>query len=126
MLEGVIAAVLLAAGAASGADALSALQTAAIVAGLPLGIVLIMMAVGLSTALRDEKFVVALPPEPSPLDSLRHSTTRVAPGEDGRPAAQQAESDPLMRETAVAEFATSPSNGVDDPGRTPGPGDDRN
>ncbi|BBF99422.1 MULTISPECIES: BCCT family transporter [Pseudonocardia] len=125
VLEGVIAAVLLAAGAATGADALSALQTAAIVAGLPLGIVLILMAIGLSTALRDERFVVALPPEPSPLDSLRRSTSRAEPGEAEQPAAQQEETDPLMCETAVAEFATTPSNGVDDPGRAPGSGDDR-
>ncbi|MEU6701869.1 BCCT family transporter [Pseudonocardia sp. NPDC046786] len=125
VLEGVIAAVLLAAGAATGADALSALQTAAIVAGLPLGIVLILMAIGLSTALRDEKFVVALPPEPSPLDSLRRSTSRAEPGpDDDRPAGQRTGSDPLMCETAVAEFATSsPSDGGDDPGRASGPGD---
>ncbi|GAA1393506.1 hypothetical protein GCM10009613_40050 [Pseudonocardia kongjuensis] len=125
VLEGVIAAVLLAAGAATGADALSALQTAAIVAGLPLGIVLILMAIGLSTALRDEKFVVALPPEPSPLDSLRRSTSRAEPGaDDDRPAGQRTGSDPLMRETAVAEFATSsPSDGGDGPGRASGPGD---
>ena len=54
LLEGVVAAVLLLAGAASGGDALTALQTASIVTGLPFSIVLVFMAVGLMVQLRKE------------------------------------------------------------------------
>lgn len=54
ILEGVIAAVLLVAGATSGTSALSALQTASIIAGLPFSIILILMAVGLAKSLRAE------------------------------------------------------------------------
>ncbi|MGJ7906641.1 BCCT family transporter [Actinopolyspora sp. H202] len=76
VLEGVIAAVLLTAGAVSGADALSALQTASIVAGLPFCIVLLLMCVGLSRALNQERRVLTRVEEPSPLVGLRESTTR--------------------------------------------------
>lgn len=112
VLEGVIAAVLLTAGAVSGTDALSALQTASIVAGLPLGIVLVLMAVGLTRALRDERFVVALPVEPSPAQGLRESSRRsTSPSEDGKGITgsntEPETHDPLLSETAVAEFATT-------------------
>jgi choline/glycine/proline betaine transport protein len=70
VMEGVIAAVLLAAGAASGADALSALQTASILAGLPFCLVLIAMCVGLVKAMSTERFVVRAP-ELSPMPGLR-------------------------------------------------------
>ncbi|GAB3545158.1 choline/glycine/proline betaine transport protein [Actinopolyspora lacussalsi] len=76
VLEGVIAAVLLAAGAVSGADALSALQTASIVAGLPFCIVLLLMCVGLSRALNQERRTLPRTEEPSPLIGLRESATR--------------------------------------------------
>ncbi|SFT33546.1 choline/glycine/proline betaine transport protein [Actinopolyspora lacussalsi subsp. righensis] len=76
VLEGVIAAVLLAAGAVSGADALSALQTASIVAGLPFCIVLLLMCVGLSRALNQERRTLPRTEEPSPLIGLRESAAR--------------------------------------------------
>ncbi|WP_226354874.1 BCCT family transporter [Pseudonocardia sp. ICBG601] len=112
VLEGVIAAVLLTAGAVAGTDALSALQTASIVAGLPLGIVLILMAVGLTRALRDERFVVALPVEPSPSQGLRESSRRsTSPSESGEGITgsntEPETDDPMLSETAVAEFATT-------------------
>ncbi|MBN9792465.1 BCCT family transporter [Pseudonocardia sp. TMWB2A] len=112
VLEGVIAAVLLTAGAVSGTDALSALQTASIVAGLPLGIVLVLMAVGLTRALRDERFVVALPVEPSPTQGLRESSRRsTSPSESGEGItgsnSEPETHDPMLSETAVAEFATT-------------------
>src|SRR5699024_4957361 len=47
VLEGIVAAVLLIAGAAAGEDALTAIQTASIAAGLPFCFVLIAMCVGL-------------------------------------------------------------------------------
>ena len=111
VLEGIIAAVLLGAGAAAGADALSALQTASILAGLPLCIVLILMAVGLMKGLRSERFVVALPVEMSPAVALRSSTARSDGHSTGRaPDNGQAAIDPsgaLYSETAVATMATS-------------------
>lgn len=55
VLEGVVAAVLLVAGAAGGADALSALQTASILAGLPFCLVLLAMCAGLVRGLRTER-----------------------------------------------------------------------
>ncbi|WP_460957530.1 BCCT family transporter [Parasphingorhabdus pacifica] len=71
ILEGVLAAVLLAAGAASGQDALSALQTASIVAGLPFCVVLLFMCVGLVRGLSSER--ISLQVEPSPAERLRVS-----------------------------------------------------
>ncbi|WP_308817835.1 BCCT family transporter [Pseudonocardia alni] len=114
VMEGVIAAVLLTAGAVAGTDALSALQTASIVAGLPLGIVLVLMAVGLTRALRDERFVVALPVEPSPVQGLRESSRRnTSSSENGEGITgshtEPETHDPLLSETAVAEFATTRS-----------------
>jgi choline/glycine/proline betaine transport protein len=76
VLEGVVAAVLLIAGAASGQNALSALQTAAIVAGLPLAFVLILMAFGLVRALASERVDWVRVREPNPLVALRASATR--------------------------------------------------
>jgi len=55
VLEGVIAAILLVAGAVSGADALSALQTASVTSGLPFSIVLAFMCWGLVRALRRDR-----------------------------------------------------------------------
>ncbi|PRW64049.1 BCCT family transporter [Actinopolyspora mortivallis] len=87
VLEGVIAAVLLAAGAVSGENALSALQTASIVAGLPFCIVLLIMCLGLSKGLSNERPMLR-PQEPSPLTGLReatvrHSVRQRAEGEEG-------------------------------------------
>lgn len=129
VMEGVIAAVLLAAGAASGADALSALQTASIVAGLPFCFVLIAMAVGLMKGLSSERFVVRMPSEASPLEDMRAmargprengarpdgDTGRHRVGaadavedadvaESGLEGTEQA--DPRLAETTVAEFST--------------------
>lgn len=126
VLEGVIAAVLLTAGAVAGTDALSALQTASIVAGLPLGIVLVLMAVGLTRALRDERFVVALPVEPSPAQGLRESSRRSTSSSENGEGITGSDTgpethDPLLSETAVAEFATTraapPDSGGERPGR---------
>lgn len=79
ILEGVIAAVLLVAGAATGEDALSALQTASIVAGLPFCIVLIFMCIGLARGLTQERVGPPRPPEPAPLDAMRRSARRPEP-----------------------------------------------
>lgn len=129
VLEGVIAAVLLTAGAVAGTDALSALQTASIVAGLPLGIVLVLMAVGLTRALRDERFVVALPVEPSPAQGLRESSRRsTSSSENGEGITgshtEPETHDPLLSETAVAEFATTRAAPPDSGGERSGPDQD--
>ena len=125
VLEGVIAAVLLGAGAAAGTDALSALQTASIVAGLPLCLVLILMAIGLSRALRSERFVVAMPAEPSPLVSMRSGGARHASAAGAAESSNGEEEDgagghiasnpdhPLLQETEVAEFSTYRSEAGD-------------
>lgn len=54
MLEGAIAAVLLIAGTLSGGDALSAIQTASVTAGLPFCVVLLMTCVALYKGLSEE------------------------------------------------------------------------
>lgn len=66
ILEGAIAAVLLAAGAAIGSSdqALTALQTASIVAGLPFCLVLLFMCFGLLKGLRQEQ-LPGIVPEPA-------------------------------------------------------------
>lgn len=129
VMEGVIAAVLLAAGAANGADALSALQTASILAGLPFCLVLIAMAVGLVKGLSTERFVVRMPDEASPMPGLRAAARRPGTETDGdgrhvRTTDGQAEFgesadgsgldgedrlDPSLGETAVAELSQSAS-----------------
>ena len=55
VLEGVVAAVLLVAGAATGGDPLSALQTAAVTFGLPFSVILALMCWGLMRQLQQEK-----------------------------------------------------------------------
>ncbi len=76
VLEGVVAAVLLVAGAASGEDALSALQTASIVAGLPFIFVLILMAFGLTKGLATENVDTPRIRRADPLGDLRESSKR--------------------------------------------------
>ncbi|NYF97499.1 BCCT family transporter [Janibacter cremeus] len=78
VLEGFVAAVLLIVGAVSGTNALSALQTASIVAGLPFCIVLILMAIGLTTSLRSEDFQKLKVKEPPPYAGLRAAAQRKA------------------------------------------------
>ena len=129
VMEGVIAAVLLGAGAASGADALSALQTASILAGLPFCLVLIAMGVGLVKALSSERFVVRMPSEASPVPGLRSAAQpagavlSVTGNGEGRhhedtsaleePAdgagLDDDEVDPSLGETTVAEFSQVPA-----------------
>ncbi|WP_017973361.1 BCCT family transporter [Actinopolyspora halophila] len=75
--EGVIACVLLGAGAVTGADALSALQTASIVTGLPFAVVLILLCVSIVKALNQERPNLVAPREPSPIPGIRTSSTRV-------------------------------------------------
>ncbi|WP_433038113.1 BCCT family transporter [Actinomycetospora sp. CA-053990] len=129
VMEGVIAAVLLAAGAASGADALSALQTASILAGLPFCLVLIAMCVGFLKALSTERFVVRMRTEASPMPGLRAAArpagsvlTATGNGrhaqEDGADLEEPAEGsgladadeelDPSLGETTVAELSQVP------------------
>ena len=98
VLEGVVAAVLLVAGAASGEDALSALQTASIVAGLPFCFVLILMAFGLTKGLATEN--VDTPADP--------------PGRPaGRPArVQQAQRGAAQRGPRRRTARTSPRRGA--------------
>ena len=76
VMEGVVAAVLLVAGAAGGADALSALQTASILAGLPFCLVLLAMCAGLVRGLRTERLTLVSVPEPSPMPGLRAGARR--------------------------------------------------
>ena len=64
VLEGVVAAILLGAGAATGGDALGALQAAAVASGLPFTVILIFMCIGLALGLRDER-LPGIQPEPS-------------------------------------------------------------
>ena len=72
LLEGLVAAILLGAGAATGGDALGALQAASVSSGLPFTIILIFMCIGLAVALRGERLpsiqptpsVDRMPPEP--------------------------------------------------------------
>jgi choline/glycine/proline betaine transport protein len=126
VLEGVIAAVLLFAGAAAGADALSALQTASILAGLPFSLVLVAMCVGLVKAMSTERFVVRMPSEPSPMPGLRaaarpagavlsptgngegrHHEETSTPEEpaEGAGLDEDDDVDPSLGETTVAEFS---------------------
>ncbi len=74
--EGALAAVLLVAGAASGSDALGALQAASIAAGLPFCVVLVLMAVGLVKGLRHEDIEKPGISEPPPLAGLREYASR--------------------------------------------------
>ena len=74
VLEGVVAAVLLVAGAAAGADALTALQTASVTSGLPFSIVLAFMCWGLVRQLRTEE----IPPV--------HGTPRKTPAQQRQAA----------------------------------------
>lgn len=76
VLEGVVAAVLLIAGAAAGEDALTAIQTASIAAGLPFCFVLIAMCVGLVRGLSAEPVDPPRTPEPPPLAGLRLASQR--------------------------------------------------
>ena len=76
LTEGAVAAVLLIASAASGADALGALQAASIAAGLPFCVVLVFMAIGLMKALRAERIESPDIVEPPPLAGLREYADR--------------------------------------------------
>ncbi|TMV40508.1 BCCT family transporter, partial [Thioclava sp. BHET1] len=73
LLEGVVAAVLLVAGAASGGDALTALQSASIITGLPFSIVLCFMAYGLMVQLRKDTIPAhpAIKAKPAPADPAK-------------------------------------------------------
>lgn len=122
VVEGVIAAVLLAAGAASGEDALGALQTASIAAGLPLCLVLITMCVSLVKAFNTERFIVRAPVDAvSPAAGMRAAAR--ARSTTGQPAEQPGETDqvePARSETAIAELSTeNGTSGTDDD--TPSP-----
>ncbi len=88
ILEGVVAAVLLGAGAATGGDPLTALQSAAVASGLPFAIVLIFMCIGLAVGLRDER-LPGMQPEPS-TDRLPPEPGRAASRPRGAPSPQQA------------------------------------
>ena len=84
--EGAIAAVLLAAGAAVGSSdqALSALQTASIVAGLPFCLVLLFMCFGLLKGLRQER-LPSIVPEPATAGDPPESSKAASPPQ-GTPA----------------------------------------
>lgn len=109
VLEGVIAAVLLAAGAASGEDALGALQAASIVVGLPLCLVLIAMCFSLVKAFNSERFIVSAPHAAvSPAAGMRAAARRHA--SDGAAAEQPPDmgtAEPTRSETAIAELSTT-------------------
>lgn len=97
--EGAVAAVLLIASAASGSDAVSALQAASIAAGLPFCVVLIFMAVGLMKALREEKIETHDIIEPPPLAGMRAYSQRSA----GPRASAEAEAEEKAEEKAEAK-----------------------
>ncbi len=80
ILEGVVAAVLLAVGG------LTALQTASITAGLPFAVVLLFMAIGLYKGLQDER-LPSMTPEPSEYGPPE--TDRARSRQSGAPAPQQ-------------------------------------
>lgn len=82
VMEGVVAAVLLAVGG------LTALQTASVAAGLPFAVVLIFMAIGLALGLRDEK-LPSTTPDPS-TDRPTPEPGRAANKPRGAPSPQQA------------------------------------
>ncbi|MGB3684070.1 MAG: BCCT family transporter [Rubrobacteraceae bacterium] len=88
ILEGVVAAVLLGAGAATGGDPLTALQSAAVASGLPFAVVLIFMCIGLAVGLRDER-LPSIQPEPS-TDRLPPEPGQAASKPRGVPAPQRA------------------------------------
>ena len=88
VLEGVVAATLLGAGAATGGDPLTALQSAAVASGLPFTLVLIFMCIGLAVGLRDER-LPSMQPEPS-TDRLPPEPGRAANKPRGAPSPQQA------------------------------------
>ncbi|GAB3266535.1 choline BCCT transporter BetT [Alteromonas gracilis] len=85
--EGAVAAVLLVASASG--NALSALQAASIAAGLPFCVVLVLMASGLTKALRDEDISRPRIGKPDPLTSMREYAVRTRP-----PRAGDAQADP--------------------------------
>ncbi len=85
--EGAMAAVLLAAGAATGGDALGALQSATVASGLPFGIVLIFMCIGLMMGLREER-LPSIQPDPS-LDRVPPEPGRAATKPRSTPAPQR-------------------------------------
>ena len=90
VMEGVVAAVLLFAGAAAGtgSDALTALQSAAVASGLPFAVVLLFMCLGLSLALRQER-MPSVQPDPT-VDRIPPEPGRAASRPTGTPAPQQA------------------------------------
>ena len=88
ILEGVVAAVLLGAGAATGGDALGALQAASVASGLPFALVLVFMCIGLAVGLRDER-LPSTRPAPS-TDRLPPEPGRAASRPRGTPEPQQA------------------------------------
>ncbi len=83
--EGAVAAVLLVAGSVvgGGSDPLAALQAASIAAGLPFAVVLVVMAVGLTRALRDEHIERPDIREPAPLAGMREYAMRTRPPREG-------------------------------------------
>jgi choline/glycine/proline betaine transport protein len=87
--EGAIAAVLLIASAASDGNALGALQAASIAAGLPFAVVLVLMAVGLTRALRDEEIQRPDIDEASPMVGMREYAMRTRPPRAGDEQAAQ-------------------------------------
>ncbi len=93
VLEGVVAAVLLGAGAATGGDALLALQSASVASGLPFTVVLIFMCVGLVVALRNER-LPSMQPSPT-TDRLPPEPSQVAGRSSGTPAPQQVSAEAL-------------------------------
>src|SRR5699024_1867785 len=109
VLEGVIAAVLLAAGAVKGADALGALQAASIVAGLPLCLVLIVMCVSMVKAFNKERFIVSPPgTTASPAAGMRAAARpRNSGATDVEHGTEIDRGDSACTETAIAEFSAA-------------------
>ncbi|MFC7340583.1 BCCT family transporter [Saccharopolyspora griseoalba] len=89
VLEGVIAAVLLGAGAASGEDALSALQTAAIVTGLPFCVVLLVVCFSFTKALVSERVTVDV--GPGPQTKLRQAAARTTASKEAKHRSEDSE-----------------------------------
>ncbi len=112
--EGAVASVLLIASAASGGNALAALQGAAISAGLPVLILLFFMAIGLTQALRHERIESPDIKNPPPLAGMRQFAERTRP-----PRAGDMQADRAQKKKEAAEARGEESDQSSDTSREP-------
>jgi len=112
--EGAVASVLLIASAASGGNALAALQGAAISAGLPVLILLVFMAIGLMQALRHERIESPNIKNPPPLAGMRQFAERTRP-----PRAGDMQADRAKKKKEAAAARSEESGRASDTSRDP-------